>query len=147
MTSGRLQMGTWRGRSSVSSLRSWAPQLTLSSGYLSSSPLRYFLLLFLSHYYCWSRSHLNYLHILKCYLHCDTSYSSFLPNQVSYFEIYLDKIRDLLDGEWCLTPMDWVGGVVVRRARKRKVTLLLGFGTVCQDAEGTQGTHIHTCVP
>ncbi|KAB1269803.1 Kinesin heavy chain isoform 5A [Camelus dromedarius] len=25
--------------------------------------------------------------------------------KVSYFEIYLDKIRDLLDGEWCLTSV------------------------------------------
>lgn len=24
--------------------------------------------------------------------------------KVSYFEIYLDKIRDLLDGEWTLDP-------------------------------------------
>lgn len=26
--------------------------------------------------------------------------------QVSYFEIYMDKIRDLLDGEWSSAPCE-----------------------------------------
>lgn len=42
---------------------------------------------------------------LFCQLDCRIM-SFFLCSQVSYFEIYLDKIRDLLDGKW----LQWCSG-------------------------------------
>lgn len=47
----------------------------------------------------------------------------FLPDQVSYFEIYLDKIRDLLDGEWCLAPLDGQGW---EESKEKKDHIVLG---------------------
>lgn len=43
---------------------------------------------------------------------------------MSYFEIYLDKIRDLLDGEWA------GGSVEGREEKDHSVLGPLGLGTV-----------------